>query len=215
MRGPAATSGRLWQYGFAGRPAEAHDHDKETGGHRVMHVRAMERDDIPKVSDLLCACYGWLAEREPLTPREVRFLVEQRGSIDTVKRESETESYFVACDDAEIAGMVSVRGNEITKLYVHPKCHRKGLGRMLYEKAEEVILGAGYTRIKLVAIGETPVPFYGAMGMKISGRKPWKAAGESGREAILMEKSLTAEPDQKEQVHGDGTRHPDPPGGTS
>lgn len=156
----------------------------------MMYVRAMNYEDIPKVSELLCSCYRWLGDKEDLTPQYVQYLVRQRGSIDTIKRESKAETYYVACQDTEIEGMVSVKNNEITKLYVDPRSHRKGFGRLLFEQAGEIIAGNGYAKMKLSAIGESPVPFYAAMGMTVSGRKLCKTEQESGKEAILMEKAI-------------------------
>ena len=169
----------------------------------MMYVRAMNHEDIPRVSDLLCSCYRWLGKEEHLTPRNIQFLVKQRGSSDTVKRESATETYCVACNDTEIAGMVSVKNNEITKLYVHPMWHRKGFGRLLFEKAEEIIAGNGHTKVILGTIGESPVPFYKSMGMTISGRKTCKMEQESGREVILMEKAIDYKLKHNNRVHKD------------
>lgn len=156
-----------------------------------MHVREMTQEDIPRVSDLLCACYRWLGEKETFSSKKIEFLIEKRGSADTVEQESQTETYFVACDGPKIAGMVSVKGNEITKLYVDPPWHRKGFGRVLFEKAEEIITGNGHPKIILGAIGQTPVPFYESMGMTISGRKPCRMAQESAQEIVLMEKAIS------------------------
>ncbi len=149
----------------------------------------MKEEDIPEVSRLLCSCYKWLGDKEGFSPQLVQFLVNQRGSIDTVGRESETEMYFVACEDAEIAGMVSVKNNEITKLYVDPRRHRRGIGRLLFEKAEELIENNGYSTIILGVLGKSPVAFYEAMGMKVSGRRSRGMQEESNREVILMKKS--------------------------
>jgi GNAT superfamily N-acetyltransferase len=165
----------------------------------MMYVRAMNHEDIPTVSDLLCSCYKWLGEKEHLPPQCVQFLLDKRGSTETVRRESETETYLVVCSDDEIIGMVSVRDNEITKLYVHPRWHRRGCGRLLFEKAEEIITGNGYTRIILGAIGESPIPFYESMGMTAFGSKPCKLGQESGRNVILMEKAIEKKPRHGEQ----------------
>ena len=169
----------------------------------VMYVRVMNREDIPRVSDILCSCYRWLGEKEGFTPHDVRFLIRQRGSIDTVKRESEIETYCVACDDTETVGMLSVRDNEITKLYVHPRRHREGLGKLLFEKAEEIITANGHTKIILGTIGMSPMPFYESMGMVVSGRKPNKMGQESSREVILMEKEIVKELKHNNRVHKD------------
>ncbi|MGD9210012.1 MAG: GNAT family N-acetyltransferase [Desulfobacteraceae bacterium] len=131
-----------------------------------------------------------MGEKECLTPKNIEFLVEYRGSVDTVRHEAEAEKYYVACNDTEIVGMVSVKKNEITKLYVHPLWHRKGVGQLLFEKAEEIIVKSGHTRIILGVIGESPVSFYKSMGMIVSGRKPLKLEHESVREVILMERLL-------------------------
>ncbi len=159
----------------------------------MIYVRTMTHQDIPGVSELLCLCYRWLGEKEGLTSQNIEFLVKCRGSIDTVRRESATEIYLVACVEAEITGMVSVKNNEITKLYVDPRWHRKGIGRILFEKAEEMIEKNGYDQIVLGAIGSSPLPFYESMGMKISGRKPCRMEQNSDREVILMEKLINKE----------------------
>ena len=120
----------------------------------------MKNEDIPEVSNLLCNCYRWLGNTENLTLEFIDFLTKQRGSIETVIRESETETYLVAvCNDSDIAGMVSVNNNEITKLYVDPKRHRQGVGQFLFKKAEEIITQNGYTKIIWAPSEDLRYPF--------------------------------------------------------
>jgi ribosomal protein S18 acetylase RimI-like enzyme len=163
----------------------------------------MNHEDIPAVSDLLCACYRWLGERECLAPQDTQFLVKQRGSISTVTRESATETYCVACHDNEIRGMVSVNHNTITKLYVHPRWHRNGFGRLLFDEAEEIIAGNGHTRLVLGTIGESSMPFYKSMGMAIFGRRPSKMGQKSGRDVILLEKAICKDSAQRSRAPKD------------
>lgn len=165
----------------------------------------MNHKDIQRVSDLLCACYRWLGERDNLTSQDVQFLVTQRGSIETIKRESKNETYYVVGRDTEIAGMVSVKNNEITKLYVHPEWHRRGFGKLLFDKAEEIIAENGYTKLILSAIAESPLLFYNSMGMTISGLKTCKMGQETGREVILLEKVIDKKPNHRNQTHKNAT----------
>ncbi|MFQ5648402.1 MAG: GNAT family N-acetyltransferase [bacterium] len=152
-------------------------------GHDIT-LREMAENDIPRVSEVLCTCYRWLAEREGFSHEELKSLIKMRGSVETVRKESTYELYLVACKDQTIAGMVSVKENEITKLYVDPAHFRQGVGGTLFRAAERNIIENKYSEIRLVAIGETPIPFYEAMGMSVVGYK----RGHSGRKVAIMKK---------------------------
>jgi ribosomal protein S18 acetylase RimI-like enzyme len=146
----------------------------------------MNEDDRAAVSSLLCECYRWLGERERLTADQIEFLVSKRGSLECVTRESRTQLYLVASEEDEIVGMVSVSGNEITKLYVSPACHRKGIGRQLFIEAESAIRDSGHRDLMLGAF-PSAVPFYRAMGLSVTGRKPGALGAFS---MIIMTKRL-------------------------
>jgi len=130
-------------------------------------INEMTGKDVPVVSQLLISCYRWLGQTDNF-PREFsKFLVSERGSIETVTRESAYQTYLVARYDNNISGMVAIEDNNITKLYVSPDYHRKGVSRKLFEAAEKLIIEKGFDNISLVAISRSPVPFYQAMGMSI------------------------------------------------
>ena len=154
-----------------------------------MTIRGMTAADEEAVSDLLCACYRWIAEPEGYTEEQVGFLLSQRGSLETVRRESRGQQYLVARRGTSLLGMVAVSGDQITKLYVDPACHGKGIGRALFEAAVETARAAGFKRIFL---GTTPatVPFYEALGMRVGGQKNHTSGVFSGRRTMLMEKAL-------------------------
>ena len=157
-----------------------------------MTIRGMTAADEQAVSDLLCVCYRWIAEPEGYTEEQVGFLLSQRGSLETVRRESREQQYLVACRGESLVGMVAVSGNQITKLYVDPAYHREGIGRALFEAAVAIIAAAGFDR---AILGTTPgtVPFYEALGMSVSGHRDHTAGVFSGRRTILMEKALRRE----------------------
>jgi ribosomal protein S18 acetylase RimI-like enzyme len=151
-------------------------------------IRTMSESEAGDVSALLCRCYAWLGAREGLSQRQIEFLKSERGSLETVRRESGEETYLVAQEGAAILGMIAFRKNRITKLYVDPLHHEAGVGRTLYETAESAIRSQGHTTIELGAF-PIAVPFYEAMGLRVVGTK--EAGGElAGFSIALMEKRL-------------------------
>ena len=156
-----------------------------------MTTREMTQDEVPAVSELLRHSYRLLAEREGLTEEQAQFLVEERGSLDCVRRESQTQRYLVADDDGCIVGMAAIDGDVITKLYVSPDRTGEGIGRSLYEAAESAIRSVGHSRVTLGAF-PTAALFYARMGVAVVGRKDATGALE-GLSITLMEKELHSE----------------------
>ncbi len=150
----------------------------------------MSEEDIKRVSNLLCACYRWMGERDGLNSAELEFLIEKRGSVDTVRDEMVSQQYLVAGDGDVVAGVVAVKENDIAKLYVHPDHHHKGIGRQLFAAAEEIVNGAGYEELTTSAFGKAPVPFYESMGMTVVDRFRGRPAVMSGRWAYVLKKLL-------------------------
>lgn len=155
----------------------------------MVTIRSMSDDDLLAVSELLSKTYRWLGEREAFTAEQIEFLVSKRGSLECVSRESRIQLYFVASLQGGIVGMVAVSGNTITKLYVSPAHHRRHIGTDLFAAAEAVVRGAGYDRLTLGAF-RTAVPFYAAMGMRVTGRNPHGPGPLEGLSVTLMEKEL-------------------------
>ena len=152
----------------------------------MISIKRMRDEDIPRVSNILCSCYRWLAEREGFSDDELKGLLEVRGSEETVRKESQDELYLVACKNKTIAGMVSVKKNAITKLYVEPGYHGQGIGTALFRAAEDAVIAGKYSDLTPVATGESPIPFYQAMGISGAGYK----RGRSEREIAIMKKQL-------------------------
>jgi len=159
---------------------------------KTVQIQEMTEDDHHRVSEILCSCYGWLAEREGFTGEQLQFLLSERGSVETVRQESKSQTYLVAFNDRTLVGVVAVKGNEITRLYVEPEYHHQGIGRMLLEEAENVIRRIGLEEVTFGA-RETAVPFYEAMGMTVVGHKAHRAQVFARREVVLMKKSLGVE----------------------
>jgi GNAT superfamily N-acetyltransferase len=148
----------------------------------------MMQSEIAAVSELLHESYSWLADREQLTSEQFEFLITERGSAESIERESKEQQYIVAVDGADLTGMVAVFGDLITKLYVHPSWFGRGIGRELYEAAEAIIAAEGHARVRLGAFNSA-VPFYRHLGLHVTGHKRPKGPHE-GLVFTLMEKSL-------------------------
>lgn len=155
----------------------------------AMQIRPMMDEDVPDVSKLLCDCFRWLAKRESFTAEQLDFLLD-RASQETVRKESRTRTHLVAYENRMIAGLVVVNGDEIARLYVHPRLHRQGIGKMLFETAENLIRQSGFAEANVAALVDNAFRFYKAMGMTEIGRQVYEPQVFLGRKVILMNKAL-------------------------
>ena len=153
-----------------------------------MTVAPMTQAEVTEVSELLRSSYTLLQEREGLSQEQTEFLNSERGSPESIQRESRSQCYIVAREASLIVGVVAVSGDMITKLYVSPKHVGKGIGRSLYEAAESEIRAAGHTRVTLGAF-PTAVAFYTRMGLSVVGQKR-PCGALAGLTLALMEKEL-------------------------
>ena len=153
-----------------------------------MTVTPMKQAEVEEVSELLRSSYAVLQERESLSQEQTEFLNSQRGSPDSIQRESQSQCYIVARHESRIVGVVAVSGDMITKLYVSPGHMGEGIGRSLYEAAESEIRAGGHARVTLGAF-PTAVPFYTRMGLSVVGEKQ-PCGALAGLTLLLMEKDL-------------------------
>jgi len=157
-----------------------------------MHIEPMTDADHAEVSELLRACFNWLAEREGFTDRQREFLVGPRSGAETLRIESQTRPHLVARDqDRTILGMAAIRENEIARLYVHPQYHGRGVGKALFQAAESMIHQAGFTEVTVAALVDSAAAFYRAQGMHEIGRQPYEPQIFGEREVVLLAKTVT------------------------
>lgn len=79
---------------------------------------------------------------------EVFFSYNSRQNIETDIKEGRV---YLLIDDGESLGTVTIKGNEIDRLFVYPRCQGKGYGTALLDFAEKEIAGQGYGNIMLGA----------------------------------------------------------------
>ncbi len=160
-----------------------------------MYIEPMKVGDYAAVSELLRACFTWLAEREGFTDRQRAFLVGPRSDVETLRTESLTRPHIVGRDpDGTILGMAAIRENEIARLYVHPQYHGRGVGTALFQAAESMIRQAGFTEVTAAALVESSAAFYRARGMHETGRQPYEPQIFGDREVVLLVKTVTDPP---------------------
>jgi GNAT superfamily N-acetyltransferase len=149
----------------------------------------MTPDDHKRVSEIVCRCYHWVAERDGFTPDQVQRLIAARGTVATLRDEAQRQAYFVASNGRTVVGIAALHHNEITRLFVDPARHGQGVGRLLYEMAEHTIREAGYPELILGAF-QAAVPFYEAMGMSVEARRIAIAGPLAGHTVTVMRKRL-------------------------
>lgn len=156
----------------------------------MIAIRRMTTDDIDQVSKMICSCYRWLGRENGFSDKQVDFLVSERGSVDTIKVESQSQIYLVACMKGKVVGATAVKVNEVAKLFVDPDYHGQGIGTMLFNSAQQFITEIGFKEMIVGVMARQAVSFYEKMGMSKYGEKELDAGAFSGCKVTLMRKAV-------------------------
>ena len=153
-------------------------------------IHEMREADIEEVSRLVCDSFRWSAEREGYTAEQIAAYVAERGSPEVLRAQFSRCQWRVARAEDTIVGVAAVKGNEIDKLYVDPQFLRRGIGRRLFQAAEELIARAGHKEVVLGTGFPASLPFYRAMGMQECGRRTIAIGPCKGKEIRSLHKAL-------------------------
>ena len=156
-------------------------------------IRQATRDDAEAISGIVCRCYDGFRQTDGWSKELVRALRRERGSPDCIRGLIEDEAVFVAHDGPAVLGVVSVKDNELTKLYVDPDHQRRGVGRRLFTHAEAVIRRRGFAGMFLGAAVRSSLPFYEKMGMRIRQTRRIDRGPSIGMTTTILEKALAGE----------------------
>ncbi len=154
----------------------------------MIKIRKATLKDAEKISRIVCECYDNFGQTDAYPSEVIRKLKEYRGSVESIRELITNEDVFIAYDDSCIKGMVSVKDNEITKLYIDPSNHKQGIGKQLFTYAESFIQRQGYRDMFLGVATQTPLPFYERMGMKIRQKRIIDRGPCIGMTSTIMEK---------------------------
>ncbi len=155
-----------------------------------MIIEPLSAADHREVSALLRACFEWVGQRDGFTPRQIGFLTGERSSEQTLRAESGTRPHLVAREAGRIMGVAAIKGNELARLYVHPRDHRKGVGQALFAAAEQMIRKAGHGEMTVAALVPSAVAFYQAMGMAVVGQERYEPEIFPDRPVVILSKPL-------------------------
>jgi GNAT superfamily N-acetyltransferase len=104
----------------------------------------------------------------------------------------------VAEVDGQVAGFIACSPGRIEELFVHPKHHHCGIATALFRKTESECRHATLT------VGTTGygLPFYQAMGMRVTGKRLVTIGPLAGREVTELEREVVR---PGERRFGDGS----------
>ena len=156
----------------------------------MIDIRAGRQADAERISAIVCRCYEGFGETGGWSSRVVAEVKQLRGAVECIRDLIRDESVFVAEARATILGIVSVKDNEITKLFVDPDHQRRGIGGRLFAHAESVVRNCGFSTLFLGAAVETPIPFYEKMGMRVVRRRTIDRGPCQGMASTILEKAL-------------------------
>ncbi|MHC4778866.1 MAG: GNAT family N-acetyltransferase [Planctomycetota bacterium] len=152
-------------------------------------VREMKEKDLPKVAALLGESYAYLASTEGFSESQLEALVQERGSEEALRSQMDEYRFMVLDKESVLSGVLAMKGNEITKLFVRSDEMRSGIGTMLFEIAQRAAARAGYDALVVGTTGHA-IPFYKAMGMEVEETRIAATGPLAGWEIAVLKKPL-------------------------
>jgi GNAT superfamily N-acetyltransferase len=115
------------------------------------------------------------------------------------------EAYTYLEKESVLSGVMALRKNEITKLFVRPGEIRAGIGTMLFEIAQRAVARGGHDTLLVGTTGHA-IPFYESMGMEVLERRTASEGPLEGFEITVLKKALhmvntTRKLPRSEEVH--------------
>jgi GNAT superfamily N-acetyltransferase len=147
--------------------------------------------DWPHVRRVLLASYRWLGSQERWSREQLAAIQDRRASLESIREESLEQTWLLATIHDQVVGVAAIDGNEIARLYVVREHQGAGVGTRLFREAERIIRASGHGKVVL-GTTETGRPFYEAMGMAVTGTKPYGLEAFAGRDVIIMTKTIAS-----------------------
>lgn len=151
----------------------------------MITTRPMTRADDAVVSRIMSECYRLISPPDGLTGTQLDRMLSERCRPEHAAMNRTRFTCYVAEFEDSIAGFVAISENRIEELAVSPKHHRRGIATALFHIAENSCQGP---RLMVGTTGYG-VPFYEAMGMRMTGKRLVTFGPLEGRELIQLEKT--------------------------
>jgi ribosomal protein S18 acetylase RimI-like enzyme len=143
-----------------------------------MIVRRSRKGDASDVCRLVIATFNEFIAADFSKKGIRQFMYDQ--TVDKQMDRIETMDVFVALDEDNIAGMIEGNGKDkITRLFIDKKYHRKGVGKQLTKKIEELYQAKGAKKIRVFS-SIYAIDFYRKIGFK-------KSTGVMKREGFVYQ----------------------------
>jgi GNAT superfamily N-acetyltransferase len=141
----------------------------------------VETDDVP-VSRVVSECYSFIAGPDGISRSQLARLIAERCQPEHMAAHRRRLACHVAEVDGQVAGFIAFSAGRIEELFVHPKHHRSGIATALFRKAESECGGSTLT------VGTTGygLPFYQAMGMRVTGKRLVTIGPLAGRQVTEL-----------------------------
>ena len=158
----------------------------------MIEIREATVKDAVAASRIVRLCYEGFGKTEGFDNKIIVELKKRRGTAEHIAEFITNENFFVADDEQILKGMISIKDNEISKLYVDPHHQKQGIGRQLFAHAEDFIQTHCYDAFFVATVSRSAVSFYERMGMKISRRCRIDCGPCIGMTSVILNKKFGA-----------------------
>jgi len=148
-----------------------------------MHIRRFELSDAFEVSSLIRRAVVTRDNRNYTLAQIYSFA--NHCSVETIISELDKKLTFVCVDDGKIVGTATLKGDEISTVFILPEYQGKGLGKKFMKMLENEAVSKGLSKVKLFAV-LSAVSFYEMLGYKSVSEEFHCEWGKG----IVMEKAL-------------------------
>ncbi len=151
-----------------------------------MKIRKFKKSDTNAVSNLIRK--NDLEVAMKFYPKKVVIARLKEITPAKILKKSLKRICYIAEENKKIIGYISLSGNEIKKLFVLPKFHKKGIGKKLLDKIEKFSKNKCIKKLVLYSNFYTE-EFYKKCGFKRL-KIIWEKVGDLKYKQIYMEKKL-------------------------
>jgi GNAT superfamily N-acetyltransferase len=155
----------------------------------MITIRAMTEADDEITSQIAAACYRFTAGPDQLTREQLGGALREWCTPQYMSISRAKDIAVVAEIDGTVVGFAGTRGDSLQEMFVHPAHHRRGVGKALFDRAEQTVAACGHLTLR-VKTTTSALPFYEAMGMRQVDTYAPESGAFVGKEMFILEKNI-------------------------